>query len=131
MSPCGRPAPRLPGKALPADADAVADGRLVLPDEVEHALVDIDDDGAGRLTARIAHRLPREFRLQQGPVDERDVEGLVRHRADEPAVVIGFRHGRRDFGRSHRAAGGERGPGQDGEQGASGFERVGFRCEHG
>ena len=39
----------LPGEAIAADADAVADGGGLVLDQIEMALRRIDDDGAGRL----------------------------------------------------------------------------------
>jgi hypothetical protein len=39
----------LPGEALTSDADRVANGGAVALDEIEEALVNIDDDGAGPL----------------------------------------------------------------------------------
>src|SRR5215207_11088262 len=60
----------LPGEALTSDADRVAYGGVVALDEIKEALVDIDDDGAGPLPAKIAHRLSEVLRRQVSTVDE-------------------------------------------------------------
>src|ERR671916_771850 len=74
-----------PGEPLLADADAVADRPALGLDEIEHALVDIDHDGAGLLGAVIGYRLAGVSRVHPAAVDEGHVERLVGDRTDIPA----------------------------------------------
>ena len=56
-------------------------------DEIEKALVDIDDNGAGPLTAIITHRLREVLYRQVSTVNEGFREGMVRLCPDVPAGV--------------------------------------------
>src|SRR5262245_47490258 len=53
-----------PLKAIAADADAVPHGDTVAHDEIEEAIVRVDDDRARRLLGAVVHRLPAQFRRQ-------------------------------------------------------------------
>src|SRR5215213_9860403 len=45
-----------PAEALPADADAIADGAAAALDQVEEMILRIDDDGARRFYRRVVNR---------------------------------------------------------------------------
>src|SRR5262245_16185830 len=53
-----------PLKAIAADSDAVPHGDAVAHDEIEEAIVRVDDDRARRLFGAVVHRLPAQFRRQ-------------------------------------------------------------------
>jgi hypothetical protein len=49
-----------PAKTLAADTDAVSEGLAVGENQIKSPLAGADDDGAGRITAGEAHKLPRD-----------------------------------------------------------------------
>ena len=67
-----------PAEAVLADADAVADGVAALLHEIELSLLQMDDDGAGRLAGLVDDDLAAELRLDL----------LIGHRRHFEAAVV-------------------------------------------
>ena len=90
-----------PGKAGPADADAVTQRSAVLLHEIEHALVGVDDDGACCFRAAIGNLLLLEARIHH------EIAGLC-GRFDHPRAeirrirTIGERGGLRGLHAAHQ-----------------------------
>ncbi len=80
----------IPFEALAPDADAIADGRFVLHDQVEKMVPGIDDHGADRLAAEILDDLALPF-----PVDLGEIRASIGHAiVDSRAGKIGRRCGK-------------------------------------
>jgi hypothetical protein len=100
-----------PAEARTADADAVADGGAAGLDEVEAALLRVDDDGARRIAAGEGHRLARDggdtgAGTRPAVGARRDAHGRIGGRVEDDLVAIaeidglgrggGARKGQRD-----------------------------------